>query len=253
MLYPGISYYVHCLLLIMQTPSEATEGDAKDEEKAEGTEEQIPQVDNCLLEFRDEIEQQKRALPQLSTYSCRILKKYGYCRYIAKFCIKICTCNDKLSAVSCHRVRYTYRACNKNIGRVYCAKKCGHCGPGKLPLQCRRHTRINDITRRQSRPTRRYRCDKGLRPGWYRLVGAQGTYIPNRCVPVKRCGTAATGWMVGNYPRRRGQNVRRKVCYHWAGKCCRWSNYIQVTHCGGYYVFYLRGSPGCNFRYCGNL
>ncbi|KAK3732481.1 hypothetical protein QZH41_014024, partial [Actinostola sp. cb2023] len=91
----------------VEAPSEATEGDAKDEEKAEGTEEQIPQVDNCLLEFRDEIEQQKRALPQLSTYSCRILKKYGYCRYIAKFCIKICTCNDKLSAVSCHRVRYT--------------------------------------------------------------------------------------------------------------------------------------------------
>ncbi|KAK3698322.1 hypothetical protein QZH41_017688 [Actinostola sp. cb2023] len=189
----------------VEAPSEATEGDAKVEEKAEGTEEQIPQ------EFRDEIEQEKRALPQLSTYSCRILKKYGYCRYIAKFCIKICT----------------------------------------VPIQCKRYSRINDITRRQSRPAKRFRCDNGLRTGWYRFVGAQGTVIPNRCVPMKRCGTHASGWMVGNYPRR-GQTVTRKVCYHWSKKCCNWSNNIKVTHCGGFYVFYLTKPPVCQLRYCGN-
>lgn len=45
--------------------------------------------------------------------------------------------------------------------------------------------------------------------------------------------------------------MTRKVCYHWSGDCCNWSNTIRVLNCGGFYIYELVPSPACQLRYCG--
>ena len=66
-----------------------------------------------------------------------------------------------------------------------------------------------------------------------------------------RCGTAATGWMNGAHPTVAQGKVTRKVCYHW-GRCCYWSNNIEVVNCGLFYVYKLSRPPQCTLGYCGS-
>ncbi|EDO28488.1 predicted protein [Nematostella vectensis] len=61
--------------------------------------------------------------------------------------------------------------------------------------------------------------------------------MPTRCVPTLSCGTHAPGWMVGTHPVRRYGLVTRKVCFHQHKNCCKWSNYIKVRNCGGFFVY----------------
>ena len=98
------------------------------------------------------------------------------------------------------------------------------------------------------------RCDQQDLPtvsGWYRFMGAAGNQIADRCVPAKRCGTHATGWLSGNHPTVEEGVVTRKVCYSWLDNCCRFSNNIRVKNCGDYFVYELHWPPGCSLRYCG--
>ena len=97
------------------------------------------------------------------------------------------------------------------------------------------------------------KCDMlELVPGWYRFQGAAGDRIADKCVPERRCGTVVPGWMQGNHPTAADGVVTRRVCYHYSYNCCLWSNNISVKNCGGYFVYQLKGTPGCNSRYCGN-
>ena len=97
------------------------------------------------------------------------------------------------------------------------------------------------------------RCDKqDLEPGWYRFKGDAGDRIPDKCVPMRRCGTHAPGWIDGNHPTVDEGVVERKVCYHWSNNCCNWSNNIRVKNCGAYFVYELEDTPACSLRYCGN-
>ena len=97
------------------------------------------------------------------------------------------------------------------------------------------------------------KCDKGLSTGWYRFGGGAGIKMPTSCVPERRCGTHATGWMNGAHPTVADGMVTRKVCYHWYSNCCSWSNGIEVVNCGLYYVYKLSRPPwGCDLRYCGS-
>lgn len=96
------------------------------------------------------------------------------------------------------------------------------------------------------------KCDDKLNPGWYRFQGAAGDRILDKCVPEGRCGTDAPGWLQGNHPTVAEGVVTGKVCYHFKGNCCLWSNNISVKNCGEYFVYQLRQLPGCNLRYCGN-
>lgn len=97
------------------------------------------------------------------------------------------------------------------------------------------------------------RCDQlDLVPGWYRFQGASGGRIPDKCVPMRRCGTHAPGWLSGAHPTVAEGVVARKVCYHWLNNCCLWSNNIKVRNCGAYYVYELQKTPTCSLRYCGN-
>lgn len=100
------------------------------------------------------------------------------------------------------------------------------------------------------------KCDKwapdNIVPGWYRMTGASGDQIPEGCVPIRRCGTHAPGWLNDTHPTVKDGLLTAKVCYHWSNKCCRWSNNINIRNCGSYYVYQLVKPPVCHLRYCGN-
>ena len=92
------------------------------------------------------------------------------------------------------------------------------------------------------------KCDGRLRRGWYRFMGAAGTKMPPQVVPISRCGTDATGWLSGSHPTVNQGAVRRRVCFHWAGRDgrrrkydrpCMWSRYIRVLNCTTFLVYEL--------------
>ena len=99
------------------------------------------------------------------------------------------------------------------------------------------------------------RCDQrhlSPLPAWYRFTGAAGDRMPTSCVPEKRCGTHAPGWLNGSHPSVKEGIVTRRVCYHWISKCCNWENDIQIKNCDAFYVYRLVKPPTCWLRYCGN-
>lgn len=90
---------------------------------------------------------------------------------------------------------------------------------------------------------------------WYRFTGKAGTRMAKKCVPIKRCGTSAPGWLNGSHPEDEDEGeVNRTVCFHWKNDCCHWKTKIKVRNCGSFYLYYLKRNPwgGCSFRYCGN-
>ncbi|XP_028410572.1 uncharacterized protein LOC114533270 isoform X2 [Dendronephthya gigantea] len=95
-------------------------------------------------------------------------------------------------------------------------------------------------------------CDDHLSQGWYRFGGEAGTQIATTCVPKRRCGTHAPGWMTQKHPTVSEGKVTRTVAFHWDGNCRKWSQNIQVINCGVYYVYYLGPSVACKLRYCGS-
>lgn len=88
--------------------------------------------------------------------------------------------------------------------------------------------------------------------GWYRFTGEAGVQMPEQCVPVKRCGTVAPGWLNGNHPTVDELVVTREVCFHLMDECCKWKQNIQVRNCGDFYVYELKPAPFCYLRFCGN-
>ena len=98
------------------------------------------------------------------------------------------------------------------------------------------------------------RCDqRDLPEDWYRFSGAAGDRMPTSCVPKNRCGTHAPGWLNGSHPSVADGIVTRRVCYHWSNNCCLWKNDIRVKNCyGSFFVYYLKRTPVCYLRYCGN-
>ena len=120
--------------------------------------------------------------------------------------------------------------------------------------QCSGYTWLNETSRNEkSGPGDN--CDLGSLSGWYRFGGGAGIKIATSCVPIKRCGTQATGWMNGVHPAVADGKVIKKVCYHWSSNCCNWSNEIEVINCGKYYVYKLISttpSLKCVLRYCGS-
>jgi hypothetical protein len=83
---------------------------------------------------------------------------------------------------------------------------------------------------------------------WYRFTGTYKSLVTADPGPNK-CGTAATGWLKGVLPAN-GQTASLTECYDWSGNTCNWSNAVQVTNCGSYYVYQLQNPPACNLAYC---
>ncbi|XP_074057436.1 pancreatic secretory granule membrane major glycoprotein GP2 [Macrotis lagotis] len=87
--------------------------------------------------------------------------------------------------------------------------------------------------------------------GWYRFSGPGGVQMPEKCVPVNRCGTDAPMWLNGTHPSREEGIVSRRVCAHWSNNCCLWSTVLKVKACsGGFYTYKINGTPACDLAYC---
>jgi hypothetical protein len=117
--------------------------------------------------------------------------------------------------------------------------------------QCSSYTIINDTTRLTT-AAGAVSCDWSTfntSTTWVRFLGAGGTRLATSAPSSNLCGTLATGWYSGSLPSS-GMTVNGTVCYVWAGSSCNWSNVIQVTNCGLFYVFGLIMPPVCYLRYC---
>ena len=76
--------------------------------------------------------------------------------------------------------------------------------------------------------------------------------MPDKCVPMYRCGTQRPGWLNGAHPIVTEGVVTRTVCYSYQSACCSGSNTIKVKNCSSYYVYELPSTPWFTSRYCGN-
>ncbi|KAM7451618.1 hypothetical protein ABFA07_000937 [Porites harrisoni] len=130
-----------------------------------------------------------------------------------------------------------------------------YCG---IPNECEDYEMLNQPDRAMGNTDQsRLRCDQRAPDNivdgkWHRLIGNSGTKIPDSCVPMRRCGTHAPGWLNGTHPQLQEGQVNRKVCYHWSSRCCNWQNNIKVRSCGDFYVYNLIKPPHCWLRYCGD-
>ncbi|XP_048581064.1 uncharacterized protein LOC5514282 isoform X3 [Nematostella vectensis] len=161
----------------------------------------------------------------------------------------------------------------RNCGRFYVyeldktpachLRFCGNAGaapttpPTTPPVvnECRHYQILNSPDRAQGQLSNNVlRCDRNdiKGKGWYRFTGAAGNAMPTKCVPIRRCGTHAPGWMVGRQPSPIEGRVRRTVCFNWAGNCCKWRQNILVRNCGHFLVYELDKTPACHLRFCGN-
>ena len=124
--------------------------------------------------------------------------------------------------------------------------------------ECQHHETLNSADRKTTSYSyyhgNNIYCDSFIGPGWFRFHGAAGKRMASSCPPTWRCSTHATGWLSGGHPSVADGLVNRKVCFHWANNCCKYSTNIQVRNCGSHFVYYLSGTPHdhCSLRYCGS-
>ena len=85
---------------------------------------------------------------------------------------------------------------------------------------------------------------------WYRFQEPAGTQMADSVVPDYHCGTYASGWLNGTHPAVLGENVIRQVCFSYDGDCWR-STDVEIKNCGLYYLYKLKRTPSCSYKYCG--
>lgn len=89
-------------------------------------------------------------------------------------------------------------------------------------------------------------CDrKELVTGWYRLQGAVGDRITDKCV-------SKGVWLKGSHPTVTEGAVTHKVCFSGDKSCCLWKNLIKVKNCSSYYVYELHKNSTYHLCYSGN-
>ena len=93
-------------------------------------------------------------------------------------------------------------------------------------------------------------CDRSLRWGWYRFTSYTCGKIPEEIVPENHCETHAPIWLNGGHPTKKGENVVRQACVHFFDNGCFDSFDINITNCGGYFVYHLRPPPYCVVAFC---
>ncbi|KAL9963300.1 hypothetical protein ACROYT_G032487 [Oculina patagonica] len=143
------------------------------------------------------------------------------------------TCIDGVNEYTCN--------CNAGFTGTYC----------ETADVCQNYQTLSDAGRKETYETVSYQCDYNLN-GWYRFQGAAGTRMATSCPSEERCDTTSPGWLDGAHPTVAEGTVTRKVCFHKFGGCCGKIALIQVKNCGSYYIYNLRGTPGCDMRYCGS-
>ena len=117
---------------------------------------------------------------------------------------------------------------------------------------CYHYKNLSDAARKKSyvTPHASELCDRQLPVGWYRFVGAAGTKMPTTRVPVRRCGTYWSGWLITAHPTVEDGEVRRTVCFSDRSTGCKYNYDIFLKNCGSYFIYKLHPPP-CPSRYCG--
>lgn len=90
--------------------------------------------------------------------------------------------------------------------------------------------------------------------GWYRMIlpGGRpgGSRIPEEIQDTRRCGTSVGGYISEAHPTTVGESKDVKFCFKGSNTDCEWETLGKVTHCGDYYVYFLKDVPFCRLRYC---
>ncbi|XP_005913738.1 uncharacterized protein LOC102307688 isoform X1 [Haplochromis burtoni] len=120
------------------------------------------------------------------------------------------------------------------------------------------HYTVLDQTWRATNTTSKLKmCDRQVDwKGWYRLFyKGKSLQMPERCVPVNKCGTNSPLWLSGPHPRIRDGIVTRNVCGTWNKRCCAFhSTPIKVKKCpGNYYVYQFTKPTSCYLAYCADV
>lgn len=122
---------------------------------------------------------------------------------------------------------------------------------------CFHYTVLDQAWRATNTTTKHKMCDRNVKwKGWYRLYyKGKSLQMPERCVPVNKCGTHSPLWLAGPHPKRRDGIVTRRVCGHWKKKCCAFqSTPIKVKKCrGNYYVYKFTPPSSCYLAYCADI
>ena len=56
--------------------------------------------------------------------------------------------------------------------------------------------------------------------------------------------------MTEAHPVEVGDSKDVTFCFDSRKKVCKWSTKGKVTHCGDFYVYYLKDTTHCRLRYC---
>lgn len=76
--------------------------------------------------------------------------------------------------------------------------------------------------------------------------------MPTTCVAKFHCGAYGPGWLNGDHPMPLDGRVKRIVCFHLEGECCKEKISIQLRNCGKFMVYFLPPTPRCPLKYCGS-
>lgn len=122
---------------------------------------------------------------------------------------------------------------------------------------CYHYTVLDQAWRATNTTTKYKMCDRNFKwKGWYRLFyNGKSLQMPERCVPVNKCGTNSPLWLAGPHPKRRQGIVTRRVCGHWKKNCCAFrSTPIKVKKCrGNYFVYRFTKPTSCYLAYCADI
>ena len=132
----------------------------------------------------------------------------------------------------------------------------------ELPPECNHYLILDDPTRNVNHGFEEYEdnvdnCGYDTSPdwkgeNWYRMMPPAGVVMTETSLERFHCGTSHPGWIRGTHPTDEGEKVTVEVCFSGDigdGSDCLFTQNIEITHCGEYYV-YLLPEVGCGNRYC---
>ena len=99
-------------------------------------------------------------------------------------------------------------------------------------------------------------CDSKLKNAWYKMeLDGLPAELPTECPPVDSCGTQFQTWLRPDSRPAFSEERVGSVFATWMTKekkriCCLWEIPVNITHCGGFVVYHLRGTQECHVGYC---